>query len=440
MSWYNELRQDIETDLSLTDAQRTEDLASLGNLSDFVAGIREDTVAPFLNRLQSRGFQSRSNLSQNVLDRSRFLLSTATSQDEFDSERTGLVRATNDYYDLEEDRISNLMSSEQELQNLREDNALARIRTLRDIDQLEFRSADSQLDDIRLGSARSQEDLNRNFQRSIEDIDPGFFTQGSGRVTSAGGFTNALRGIIDNTDPAYRSNENILSQLSEQFGVSFATNNLGTGQFTQGLLPLIKQFTRGSEDLAIDAGRQEQDFLSQLAAEESNNLWKSQIAEIAANTAQMDMLDPMLPPDLDPMLPPDLDPMLPPDLDPNLMSSEGNPPAPTPADDLLTTTQLDDPLSSFSIQLAQASKSLNTAGIDMIAAASVVRQGGSDLSAAAAHLRTLSIPAVGGGRLAGPGGFPSDNQLLAQNDRTTQLTDATNITPTGGGGNGGGGV
>ena len=136
-TWYEELKQDIENDISLSDAQRTEDLAELGTFADFVAAIREETVAPFLKGLQTRGFQSRVNLSQNAVDRTRFLLSNASSEAEFDTLQTRLVQETNTYYDLELERINGLEVSESELQDLREDNTLARIRALQGIQDME---------------------------------------------------------------------------------------------------------------------------------------------------------------------------------------------------------------------------------------------------------------------------------------------------------------
>ena len=68
--FFSVMPQTIETDISLSDGQRTEELGVIWvNQSDYVAGIRDDSVARFLNRLQSRGFQSRSNLGQNVVNR-----------------------------------------------------------------------------------------------------------------------------------------------------------------------------------------------------------------------------------------------------------------------------------------------------------------------------------------------------------------------------------
>ena len=136
------------------------------------------------------------------------------------------------------------------------------------------------------------------------------------------------------------------------------------------------------QDIDREAGRAEADLLSEIASEEANNQWKTDIAMIAANTSLTELTDPL-------SETPDID----------ARSGLASPIALTTnsVDEMLTTTQLDDPLSSFSIQLAQASKSLNTAGIDLSAAANVVRQGGLDLIAAAAYLQRLTIPAPAGG-------------------------------------------
>ena len=423
VAWYNELRQDIETDISLSDAQRTEDLASLGNLSDFVSDIRNDTVAPFLNRLQSRGFQSRSNLGQNVVDRSRFLLSSATSQDEFDSERASLVRATNDYYDLEEDRISNLMTSEEELQNLREDNALARIRSLRDIDQLEFRSSDSQLDDIRLGSARSQEDLGIQTQRAITDIL---------RSTSSIGLA------VPTLGEARGLSSEIFSRFTDQRSQGgagdvrgiFSDLGLNLPEFS-GISPfgaidelLNVDFTRSEQDIDLESSRMQSDFLSQLAAEESNNQWKSDIAAIAANTSQMDMFDPLLEPDSE-----RIDPLM--------------------SDPLMDRTGLEGMTEAGQMQLEMASgmeasaQAVIESAAMLGAAASHLMGAGDALYGSAAHLGSLQIPAPAGG--GGTVILQADGRQIANvvNDANVSLGASGGIVGSGGnggGGNGGGGV
>ena len=221
--WYQELRQDIENDVNLSDAQRAEDLAELGTFSDFVANIREETVAPFLNRLRTSGFQSRSNLAQNVIDRSRFLLSTATSNEEFESERTGLVRATNDYYDIELARINELEASERDLQDLREDNLLNRVRALRDIADLEFQGADSQLETLRLGAARSREDVGLGLRRRLEDTlidESGFGGLGIGQAV---GLESQLTAAIEGAgagDFISNLDQNVADVLQD-FGSTF---------------------------------------------------------------------------------------------------------------------------------------------------------------------------------------------------------------------------
>ena len=403
-TWYNELRQDIETDISLSDAQRTEDLASLGNLSDFVSDIRNDTVAPFLNRLQSRGFQSRSNLGQNVVDRSRFLLSSATSQEEFDSERASLVRATNDYYNLEEDRISDLMSSEQELQDLREDNQLARIRSLREISELEFQSGGSRLDDIRLGSARSREDLDIGLGRSIQDL------LREGLLDNLVGSTPSARELASTFQPGVNVEEIVNSgAFNKLFG---GIGDLRRNFITEGIEDLLIPFGRGLEDIDRDTGRSEADFLSDIAIEESNNQWKSDIAAIATNTGQMDMLDPLLEPDLD-----RLDPLMPDTRDPLGVSEAGQ-------------MQLE-----MASGLEASAQAVTDSAAMLAASANHLMGAGDALYGSAAHLASLTIPVPAGGG----GGETLNGRALAQivNDANVSLGAEGGIVG-GGGGNGGG--
>ena len=83
--------------------------------ADALAGAETDNLARTTN-----------NLLQNAIQRAEFRLSGATSEQGFETRRQELITAINEFYDAEEQRISQLSLSEAELQNLREDNMLAR--------------------------------------------------------------------------------------------------------------------------------------------------------------------------------------------------------------------------------------------------------------------------------------------------------------------------
>ena len=83
--------------------------------ADALAGAETDNLARITN-----------NLLQNAIQRTEFRLSGATSEQGFETRRQELITAINEFYDAEEQRISQLSLSEAELQNLREDNTLAR--------------------------------------------------------------------------------------------------------------------------------------------------------------------------------------------------------------------------------------------------------------------------------------------------------------------------
>ena len=87
--------------------------------ADALAGAETDNLARTTN-----------NLLQNAIQRAEFRLSGATSEHGFETRRQELITAINEFYDAEEQRISQLSLSEAELQNLREDNTLARQLTL----------------------------------------------------------------------------------------------------------------------------------------------------------------------------------------------------------------------------------------------------------------------------------------------------------------------
>ena len=83
--------------------------------ADALAGAERDNLARTTN-----------NLLQNAIQRAEFRSSGATSEQGFETRRQELITAINEFYDAEEQRISQLSLSEAELQNLREDNTLAR--------------------------------------------------------------------------------------------------------------------------------------------------------------------------------------------------------------------------------------------------------------------------------------------------------------------------
>ena len=70
------------------------------------------------------------SLLQNQLQRAQFDLGLATDEDDFEARRQRLISATNTFYDAELQRIMQVAESETELQDLREDNELARDRAL----------------------------------------------------------------------------------------------------------------------------------------------------------------------------------------------------------------------------------------------------------------------------------------------------------------------
>ncbi len=83
--------------------------------ADTLAGAETDTLARTTN-----------NLLQNAIQRAEFRVSGATSEQDFETRRQALITAINEFYDAEAHRISQLSLSEAALQNLREDNTLAR--------------------------------------------------------------------------------------------------------------------------------------------------------------------------------------------------------------------------------------------------------------------------------------------------------------------------
>ena len=118
-------RQILQAQLDAEEVTIAQFEAQLGGLNvqesralsgaDALAGAERDNLARTTN-----------NLLQNAIQRAEFRLSGATSEQGFETRRQELITAINEFYDAEEQRISQLSLSEAELQNLREDNTLAR--------------------------------------------------------------------------------------------------------------------------------------------------------------------------------------------------------------------------------------------------------------------------------------------------------------------------
>ena len=110
--------------------------AELGDLS-FQEGREIEGVGRLASQEVSDQRSTANNLIENAIQRAEFGLSQATSEQDFESRRQQLLGFVNSFYDAEAQRISNLLGSEQELQDLREDNTLQRERALLRIDDLE---------------------------------------------------------------------------------------------------------------------------------------------------------------------------------------------------------------------------------------------------------------------------------------------------------------
>ena len=316
----------------------------------------ENFAQPFLNiaetassSVTTRAAQSRSNLSQNAVQRAEFGLQGATDEADFETRRGILRQATETYYSAEETRINGLMLSENELRDLREDNSLARERALERIDDLdnEFtqdrirreqevadaaiqaseRAARAQeqqfreqqqrrfaLEDIGIGSQRGIEDLIRssayvdtlsdqiNRQLSgfgldqreglVQDLSGrfGVQTEFAGGEIRVGG-----QAFAPGEDLQVQSAEEIRRQLTPIF--SSLADNINIEELNDLILGIQSQqrdAIRGIEDENRESQRDT--VLESMNAEILNNSWKSDIAQIAANTA-LDATDSAYPTD-----------------------------------------------------------------------------------------------------------------------------------------------
>lgn len=140
-----------------------ESVEQVAEIADEVAPEQETQITP-LN----------TDLLENALQRARFNLTGATTEEEFETARQELISAINAFYDLEDTRISGLMLSELELQNQREDNQLARDRDLRQATTATNRFAQMRIrSEMDAAEARKDEEerRRRDDERRVRDAE-----------------------------------------------------------------------------------------------------------------------------------------------------------------------------------------------------------------------------------------------------------------------------
>ena len=177
--------------------------------------------------------------------------------------RTRLVQQTNQYYDTELARINQIEDSEANLQNLREDNTLARIQALTQISDLENQFAaeriqnEERIADIQRGADISRRDLGTGFGREIEDLFIGFQREGLD-VFGGTGFAEQIQAEIES---GAGNVQNILR--STGFFSQGFQGRIGPGRSVETqrqLEDFIRQLLRDREDIA----QGEEDSLEQL--------------------------------------------------------------------------------------------------------------------------------------------------------------------------------
>ena len=221
---------------------------------------------------------SANNLIDNAIQRGERLLGQATSDTEFENIRSQLLELTNQYYDNEIERINDLQLSELELQDLREDNALARIQALERIDGIENQFAqdrlrrEEQFADIYTGASRSREDLALGSRRRLEDTiidESGFGGLGIGQAV---GLESQLTAAIEGAG-AGDFISNLEQNVADVLG-DFSSTFLNRPSFSDEDIAEFERFAldqaRGLQDIDREAGRAEADLLSEIASEEAN--------------------------------------------------------------------------------------------------------------------------------------------------------------------------
>ena len=191
------------------------------------------------------------NLLENAIARARFRLTGATTEQEFETARQDLIRAINAYYDAEETRINMLMLSEEELQDLREDNDLARDQALR-----RATNATNTFAEDRINTAERE-------QREIEGLrDDAFENERNRKQRLVDLEQDTQNRILDIQRDANRSREDIERDFQRDY--QEIRSQLTFGEITQEeatsrLQALGRQRLEDLEDLGIRTGRRRED-------------------------------------------------------------------------------------------------------------------------------------------------------------------------------------
>ena len=150
-----------------------------------------------------------------------------------------------------------------------------------------------QFADIRLGAARSREDVGLGLRRRLEDTlidESGFGGLGIGQAV---GLESQLTAAIEGAG-AGDFISNLEQNVADVLG-DFSSTFLNRPSFSDEDIAEFERFAldqaRALQDIDREAGRAEANLLSEIASEEANNQWKTDIAIIAANTPLTQITD-----------------------------------------------------------------------------------------------------------------------------------------------------
>ena len=221
--------------------------AQLGNINLTETG--ELASAAALGGAETDDLSRASNaLLQNAIQRAEFNLSGATSESDFESRRQELIRFTNEFYDAEEQRISQLMGSEAELQNLREDNQLAREQGVQRLSELENTFTQERIQNAERENQLLSELQQNRVQRAQFEL---------GQATDEADFESRRQTLIDATNRYYDLEEARIETLEgseAELQNLREDNQLAREQGVQRLSELENTFTQeriqNAEDVA----------------------------------------------------------------------------------------------------------------------------------------------------------------------------------------------
>ena len=208
------------------------------------------------------------SLLQNAVDRARFELAGASSEEDFDQQLRHLTDAIETFYDAETERIEALAVSEAELQDLREDNILAREQALRGVQGTENRFRTERI----AGEQRAADEATRITEEALQERLELADREARDRLRAEQDLQDALSEIRDEAFEAEQERADALVELEEET--------------QERLQDVLRDANRSREDIERDFQRDVEDLRRERFDDENEVLRQLDAGDISEDDAR----------------------------------------------------------------------------------------------------------------------------------------------------------